>query len=81
MDGNKNHKRPHVHVDYGRSYHVASYAIDSGERLVGNLDAKYDVAARRWICKHKVQLLEIWGRLQAGKNAESLACELRQGNE
>jgi hypothetical protein len=38
MDGNQNHKRPHVHIDYGNKYHAASYAIDTGERLVGDLD-------------------------------------------
>jgi len=33
MDGNRNHQRAHVHIDYGPEYHVASYAIDTGERL------------------------------------------------
>jgi len=42
MDGSKNHKRPHVHVDYGNSYHTASYAIDNGERIAGKLDGTYD---------------------------------------
>jgi hypothetical protein len=37
MDASKNHKRPHVHVDYGREYHTASYAIDSGERTLVSL--------------------------------------------
>ena len=29
MDGNKNHGRPHIHIDYGTERHAASYAIDS----------------------------------------------------
>lgn len=31
MDGNQNHRRPHIHIDYGKDYHSASYAIDTGE--------------------------------------------------
>ena len=42
MDGNHNHKRPHLHIDYGNERHSASYAIDSGERLAGQLANKYD---------------------------------------
>jgi hypothetical protein len=36
MDVNKNHRRPHVHVDYGKEYHTAAYAIDTGERLASS---------------------------------------------
>jgi hypothetical protein len=57
MDTNLNHKRPHVHVDYGRDRHVASYAIDTGERLVGNLNKAYDGSIRAWIAENRVKLL------------------------
>jgi hypothetical protein len=46
MDGNLNHQRPHIHIDYGKEHHVASYAIDNGKRLAGNLDNKYDKQVR-----------------------------------
>lgn len=77
MDGNKNHKRPHVHIDYGKQYHVASYAIDTGERIVGNLHRSYDSQVYGWIGKHRSKLFEAWELMQAGKNAAPLACELR----
>src|ERR1700687_1286875 len=51
MDGNKNHKRPHIHVDYRNEYHTASYAIDNGERIAGELDTKYDKQVRAWIIR------------------------------
>jgi hypothetical protein len=46
MDGNKNHKRPHVHVDYGKRFHAASYSIKPAERIVGELAPKYDGLGR-----------------------------------
>ncbi len=42
----KGHSRAHFHIDYGRVNHVASYAVDTGERLDGNLDKKYDRAVK-----------------------------------
>jgi hypothetical protein len=33
IDGSKNHNRPHVHVDYGKNRHAASFAIDNGDSL------------------------------------------------
>jgi hypothetical protein len=75
IDGNKNHKRPHVHVDYGRRFHAASYAIDTGERIVG--DDKYDSEVSTWIGKNRPKLLQAWELVQAGKDASPIACELR----
>ena len=75
MDANKNHGRPHVHIDYGKSYHAASYAIDTGERLVG--ESKYDRKISEWIGRHRPKLLEAWNLMQAGKDASPVVCELR----
>jgi Domain of unknown function (DUF4160) len=36
------HHLPHIHIDYGKQHHVASYAIDSGLRIAGSLSPKYD---------------------------------------
>lgn len=78
MDANKNHRRPHVHVDYGKLHHVASYAIDNGERLVGTLDTKYDRKVRVWIGDHKTKLLQVWELTQAGQDAKPFVCQLLQ---
>jgi hypothetical protein len=80
MDGNQNHKRPHVHIDYGNKYHAASYAIDTGERLVGDLDNNYDHAVRQWIAEYKPKVLQAWNLIQAGQNADAIVCELRGEN-
>jgi Domain of unknown function (DUF4160) len=77
MDGSKNHKRPHVHVDYGKEYHTASYAIDNGERIAGELEGKYDGVVSIWIAKCRPQLLRAWKLTQAGQNADEVICELR----
>jgi Domain of unknown function (DUF4160) len=36
------HKEPHIHIDYGKTPHQASYAIRTGQRLAGNLNRKYE---------------------------------------
>jgi hypothetical protein len=76
IDGNKNHKRPHVHIDYGRQFHAASYAIDTGERLVGKLD-KYDGEVGAWIRTHRPKLFQAWELVQTGRDAGPIAFELR----
>jgi len=76
MEGNKNHKRPHVHVDYGKQHHVASYAIDTGDRLVGDLDPRYDRHVRAWIEGHRSKLLLVWALTQAGEKSKPFVCGL-----
>jgi hypothetical protein len=77
MDGNKNHKRPHVHVEYGKDYHAASYSIDTGERLAGNLASRYDRLVADWIASCRPKLLELWKFTQESKNTNALISELR----
>jgi hypothetical protein len=77
IDGNKSHARPHLHVDYGRKYHTATYAIDSGARLAGNLDVKYDGRIQEWIRKHKYKLELAWTTIQTGRDAAQIVEELR----
>ena len=77
MDGNKNHKRAHVHVEYDNNFHRASYAIDTGERLAGDLPNKYDRVVRTWICDKRPKLLEVWTLTQSGEDADGIICELR----
>lgn len=73
------HKRPHIHIDYGPQNHVASYAIDTGMRLSGNLHRKYDQAVRDWIGERKADLVTAWELMQAGKPTENVIAQL-QGN-
>jgi hypothetical protein len=78
MDGDKNHARPHLHVDYGHDYHVASYAIDNGQRLAGDLHRRYDKQVRGWIANNQVKLLKTWEQTQLGAKPENIICELRE---
>ena len=77
MDGNHNHKRPHLHIDYGKEHHATSYAIDNGVRLAGKLDRKYDSDIRTWINTHRDPLLEAWRIAQAGEKPEMIIAELK----
>ena len=77
MDGTSNHNRPHIHIDYGKELHAASYAIDSGERLVGTLNRKYDERIRVWIHENQEKLIEIWSRIHTGKCVRYIVAELK----
>ena len=59
MAASKNYGRPHIHVDYGQYKNAASYAIDDGQRLVGNLKTVYDNAIRSCIVSNNTLLIEL----------------------
>ena len=73
----RGHALPHLHVDYGKQHHVASYSLDPPARLEGDLDTKYDRKIVGWIAVHKAQLLKVWNRLQAGDRFEMELAALR----
>jgi hypothetical protein len=77
MEPDKNHKRAHVHISNGKLRRVASYAIDTGERLAGNLERKYDRLVKEWIAGRRQKLMNLWESCQAGKKVDKLVCELR----
>jgi hypothetical protein len=79
MDANKNHKRPHLHIQYGRKHHAASYAIDNGTRLAGDLESRHDRITREWIGSHREKLLELWKVAQDGKRVDGIVAQLRAG--
>ena len=81
MDVNKNHRRPHVHVDYGKEYHTAAYAIDTGERLAGVLDGRYDREVCDWIAECRPKLMELWQAMHAGERPDALIFQLRGGRK
>ena len=70
------HPLPHIHIDYGSQHHTASYAIDSGLRIAGDLPAKYDRDVYRWLERNRSKLLELWHSLQDGKPYEHLLAQL-----
>lgn len=72
----KGHHLPHIHIDYGRQHHAASYAIESGERIEGSLSKKYDNDVLNWLDRNRDKVLEIWNSLQAGVPHEQLLAEL-----
>src|SRR6266481_2264942 len=62
------HLRPHLHVDYGREHHIASYAIDEPERLEGTLDTEHDQQILAWITENQGTLLRAWSNIRSGGN-------------
>lgn len=70
------HNLPHIHIDYGRQSHVATYCIDPPTRLVGTLDRKYDRSIIEWIVSRKEKLIKAWALLQAGSDPVPLVLEL-----
>lgn len=84
IDACRNHARPHVHVDYGRNYHVSSYAIDDGtllvrrkEREFNKVICKFDKAIKEWIEENRDLLTEAWGKLRSGQPHEDIVVTLK----
>ncbi|EFI3601863.1 DUF4160 domain-containing protein [Escherichia coli] len=75
----KGHQLPHIHIDYGKQAHTASYAIQSGDRIEGDLPKKYDSDVSSWLGRNRDKILEIWNALQAGAPYEPLIAELTGG--
>lgn len=75
----KGHQLPHIHIDYGKQHHAASYAIESGERIEGDLPKKYDRDIYNWLGRNRDKILEIWEALQTGTSHESLVTKLAGG--
>lgn len=74
MDGNLNHGCPHLHLDYARRKHIASYALATGKRLVG--DATYDRPMSKWIATYRGRLHQIWTEIRSGVPNERVLAEL-----
>lgn len=72
----KGHHLPHIHIDYGKQLHAASYSIESGTRLAGNLSKKYDSDVSSWLERNRDKVLEIWNALDVGGAHENLVAQL-----
>lgn len=72
------HALPHIHIDYGKTSHAASYSIDPPTRLVGLLNRKYDKTITTWMELNKENLLALWKTLQAGGDSDALITVLQE---
>jgi len=68
----KNHWRPHFHVEYKRGEHTASYAIGDRSRLAGYMPRKYEEPVLDWAARMEHALLATWDALKAGKMVTEL---------
>jgi len=71
------HGAPHIHINYGKEKHSASYRINDGVRVAGDLKNKYDKTVKDWISKNQTTLQEIWTAMQAG-NQKSYELKIGQ---
>ncbi|NWA24712.1 DUF4160 domain-containing protein [Pseudomonas gingeri] len=71
------HARAHVHIDYGAQRHTASFSVDTGDRLVGRLPAKYDREIKEWILSNQQQLLLLWAAMKSGGNHAVVLAKLK----
>ena len=61
----RDHRRAHLYIGYGKERHHASYAIDNGERLFG-LETERGSQITDWIQSHRKLLLEAWEAMADG---------------
>lgn len=72
------HSHPHIHIDYGKSHHIASYSILNGTRLAGSLSKKYDRNVSEWVLNNKDVLEELWHEIQKGNKTEVIIANIRK---
>jgi len=66
-----NHQRPHFHIKYKNQY-SGSYAVDTLERLAGDVPPKYEKPILEWAKQNRKSLKYTWYQLQAGKDIREL---------
>ena len=62
MHDDPNHGRAHVHL----KDHKASFAINDGSLLAGNCDVETQKVVKKWIHRHKADLLDLWNVVKSG---------------
>ncbi len=72
----KNHARPHIHLDYGNEFHAASICIKSSDILAGNIPTKYRRVLQAWMSENRNALLKIWDDLKGGGDGTNFVIEL-----
>lgn len=73
----RRHSLPHIHIDYGKQHHVASFSIDPPARIEGQLGSKYEKSVQEWLICNKDALIALWTALQAGDSPDALVTELQ----
>jgi hypothetical protein len=71
MRPERNHSRPHFHIEYKRQY-SASYAVDTLELLAGVMPRKFEYPMLEWARDNQASLLATWNRLNAGEDIREL---------
>ena len=77
MRGDDNHQRPHFHIEYKQEY-SASYAIDTMERLGGQMPSRYEEKILVWASQNQNLLLKIWNSLKTGSDIKELLQEVQE---
>ena len=72
----RGHALPHVHIDYGKTHHIASFSISPAERIEGSLSKKYDKEIIAWISARREEILKIWSEMQQGNEPKTLIASL-----
>lgn len=73
----RGHSMPHIHINYGHMNHAASYSVETGERLEGNLHKSYDIDVSSWLSTNRERLVEIWRSLQDCGEPSAIIGELQ----
>ena len=73
----KAHQNPHIHIDYGKQKHFASYEILTFKKIDGKLPSKYDKSIIKWLQSSQDIILSIWKKLQEGKDTFELIASLK----
>ncbi len=71
MRAEQNHSRPHFHIEYKKE-HSASYAVDTLEKLAGNMPRKYERPILDWAATRQQWLNDIWESLCAGEDVREM---------
>lgn len=79
MSADRNHARPHLHIDYGPHHHAVSIAVDDSAVLAGTrgpVPRRLIEFTRAYVDHNRQTLLEIWADLKRGGAAVELIEEL-----
>ena len=66
----ENHGSPHIHAKYGDD--EASFAIETGEAIIGYFPRAQTRLVQAWIEIHKTELLGIWREAVCGKKPHKI---------
>jgi len=71
MRPEQKHQRAHFHIEF-KGQHSASYAVDTLERLDGEMPSKYEDPILKWAEEHRASLEKTWEALNSGEDVREL---------